>query len=324
MNLNVLKNLCLTPGISGAELQCGIVERIYTTVKGINPNTLMDCNDNVISVIGKGPKRILIDSHLDEVGFKIKNRLNDQQFIIETIGKIQTKNIPRFLCGINLEKVGPIFIKKQKIILSKYKDLILKNGSYLTFPRVFRQNGNLIKATALDNRVGCFIQIELIKYFYKKPPKDSTLIFVFSSKEEIDDTNLLDIAKNYNINFSIIIDAAYAVPWNSSSKHSLIPLLGKGVAIQTRGEGFYGKANTIEELKILANRLHLPYQLEQPSTDEGRTNCKYLYPFKIPGCVINIPVRNQHTFSSTLNLKDLDAGIKFLKTLIKNLKTNED
>ena len=168
MNLNVLKNLCLTPGISGAELQCGIVERIYTTVKGINPNTLMDCNDNVISVIGKGPKRILIDSHLDEVGFKIKNRLNDQQFIIETIGKIQTKNIPRFLCGINLEKVGPIFIKKQKIILSKYKDLILKNGSYLTFPRVFRQNGNLIKATALDNRVGCFIQIELIKYFFKK------------------------------------------------------------------------------------------------------------------------------------------------------------
>lgn len=66
--LKILKEICLTPGISGNELYSGISQEIFSIVKNINKNTIIDKYGDVISILGNGNKKIMIDAHLDEDG----------------------------------------------------------------------------------------------------------------------------------------------------------------------------------------------------------------------------------------------------------------
>ena len=317
LNINILKELCLTPGISGVEKESGIIDVIYSLVKSVNANTIIDDRGNIISKIENGKKKILIDTHMDEVGFIIKAKISDRKFLLGLIGKINISLVDGIrLYNLKLSEIGTTLVEENELFILLNEDVEVLIGDYLSFKRSFDYDGKTVTALALDNRIGCFAAINLISYFVVNPLRGSSITFVFSQGEETENTNLLEIAQKENTDFGIVIDAAYAQPWDSKNASAVIPILGEGAAIQHQGENFIVDINLIERIEMLAINKKIAYQSEIPDISEGKTNFEFLQKGLIPGCVINIPTRNQHQASSIANAFDIQNAIKLLKEIL--------
>ena len=138
---------------------------------------------------GKNPngKKIIFSAHMDEVGFIISDITDDGYLKFKTVGGIDD----RILLGQNVlvgdDKIpGVIGVKavhlqtkdeRENVIKTKsmYVDIgatdkteaekIVSKGDYAAFDSCYRRLGNgRIKAKAIDDRIGCAILAELIKY----------------------------------------------------------------------------------------------------------------------------------------------------------------
>jgi endoglucanase len=323
--LDNLEKISLIPGISGNELYSGISREIFNTVKKINKDTKIDKYGNVISVLrskdrNKEKRKIIIDAHIDEVGFLVSKKKMDKVKLV-TIGDINIQNnnnSKAYIIGKEIE--GKIFQDANDIIF-KPKDEKNRNkieeGDIISFNRCFFYNRSNIEATALDNRIGCICLIELIK---KISPKDLEIIFTFTSGEETDSSNLGDIALKYNVDFGIIVDAAYAKPVSFGADNMSIPELGKGCAVQYIGKNFIINKTIVDKVEKRAKKDKISFQREIPLPNLGRTNFSKLQEKGITGCIINIPVKNQHEQISEANIYDLESANKLILSVIKMLE----
>jgi len=323
--IKTLKELCLQPGISGQELSCGITQYIFKIVKSINPQTVIDQYGNVVSTIGQGPYRVLLDAHLDEFGFLIKK--DDKNIILKPQGGFDIKKIDGSLKIINKNISGKIKIGEdgQLFFLPKAKKdfLLIKNGDLAMFNKRFSfSKSGKIQATSLDNRIGCLALIELLKKLSQMDLNGLTLIFAFSAGEEIGKFYLAEVIKKEKIDLSIIVDAAYAQPieFINPPQDLNIPTLRMGCALQTRGQKFVIENNLITKIEKIASDNKIATQRETPPKNAGRTNLSGLSNSKSKDClVINIPVKNQHSQLSECHIDDFSAAVKLIEVVVKSI-----
>jgi len=318
-----LKKICLVPGVSGNEIYSGVSQEIFSIVENINKNTIIDKYGNVISFLGKGKKRILIDSHLDEIGFLVSKKNYDKIELISigdsNISKIN--NSKAYILKKNI--IGKVIQQDKNIIFQTDNFYCNKNinvGDIVSFSRSFKIKNNLIEATALDNRIGCACLIYLMKKIIKKNINDLELIFTFTAGEERDSSILDKIATKYDVNFGIIVDAAYAEPVSFETNNMSIPKLGKGCALQYLGKNFVVDKNIISKIEQLAKKENILIQKEIPIPNLGRTNFSKFQQTGILGCVINIPVRDQHEQISKTNVDDFYSAAKLILSIVKTFK----
>jgi tetrahedral aminopeptidase len=317
------EKMCLQPGVSGHEINTGISDLILNIVNKISLNSTMDQYGNVISIIGSGRKEIIIDAHLDEFGFYVQK--NENKIYLKPIGslnyktikdqraKVVNKNISgrlRLIDGKNIEFVPA---KNHDIIRISRDDLII-------YKKTFQyKNRGVISATSLDNRVGCFLAIEIMKSLKNKLPSHLSVKFIFSAGEESGKFFLNKVIKNNN-NLLVVIDAAYAEPIQFIDRgyDIVIPKVGNGCAIQTRGKNFIIKKNILEKIEQLAVSNNISFQKETPPKQQGQTNLSGLKLKNKNNCVvINIPVTNQHEIVSECSLSDIYSAFKMILLIIK-------
>ncbi len=319
--ISTLKELCGIPGISGNENETGISKFVMEKLLTLNPNTTQDEFGNVISIFGNGEKKILFDAHLDEIGFMI-TKANPDGIFLTNIG------------DINLEKnngAESYIIKKNvqgRIITSKNHISFIpdnpankgfaKPGDLVSFQRIFSDNNGLVTATALDNRVGCAALIELLRDI--RIPHELTVIVVFSTQEEQDNSTLDVVVKNYNPQFGIVVDAAYCKPIDVDYEETSIPEQTKGCAIQYFGKDFIVNKGVIKLLEKLADDKTILHQPEIPQPNTGRTNFNHFAKNGVLAGVVNIPVQNQHTNFSQVAVFDALQAIKLLREVIVNFR----
>lgn len=320
--LKNLKKLCLTPGISGNEHYSGITDKIFDIVKNIDKNARIDEFGNVICVLGAGYRKILLDAHLDEVGFLVSKK-NSGKIKLVAIGDINfqkvnglqayvvEKNIP----GLILQDTSDIVFEPHD---KKSHDQI-KTGDLISFARTFSCKNNCIKATSLDNRIGCACLIDLMEKIKNNDDyKNLQIFFTFTAGEERDKSILDKIAIENNIDFGVIIDAAYAKPVNFGTDNMSIPETGKGCAIQYLGANFVVNKEIISLVEKIAFKEGIFFQKEIPLPELGRTNFSKLQQAGKPGCVINIPVKNQHEQFSEADIADFYSARNLILSIIKS------
>lgn len=114
--LKTLKKLCAVPGISGNESQTGISKVILDELRKINPKPFEDKFGNIIAVFGSGKKKILIDAHLDEVGF-MTSKNNGEEIPLFPIGEINPKSVDglnAFVFSKNIR--GKIIVRNDNLL----------------------------------------------------------------------------------------------------------------------------------------------------------------------------------------------------------------
>lgn len=316
-----LKRLCLEPGIAGNESDLSLF--ILDIVKKINIRTCRDKFGNIVSVIGNRNKsrlKVVIEAHIDEFGFSC-SCVNDK-LLLNPLGNICDIRDVEGAKVFAVETGEEGFIRSGHLILDNDTVNLENMGSPfdVSFMRQFSiSRAGLIKATALDNRVGCALLVELIRWVMSKSFADIHFVFVFSVGEETR-TSRWDFRSNFD--FGIVVDAAYAKPVSFPKNVGItcIPTLGRGCAVQHSGEGFVIKRRFIDELKRIALESNIPVQDEVPPSGEGYTNFTSLKKFcGGNGVVVNVPVRNQHRSISEAKEDDIVSAVELLKSLIESM-----
>jgi len=190
--LSVLKELVKIPSVSGFEKRTG--EKISSFL----PLFERDKAGNII--IG-GSSKILVEAHMDEVGF-----LKTQNGYAK-IGDIEDNNIKDIVDG--------------------------RKFSY--FRRRFYQDGSTVQSPGLDNKAGCTALLLAAEALAGKAT------IAFTVEEETTGTGIIEVVRKVRPKAVVSIDAAYAKPdgkerWEipECGKGPAIQIQGKGFTTEWR------------------------------------------------------------------------------------------
>lgn len=318
-----LEKLCGQPGVSEYEAESGITDAILSMAKEINPQTSIDGSGNVISVVGSGKRTIILEAHMDEIGFVVE-KVNGVA-TLSTRGIVKEEKIADSNAYVVGKDIAGIIKKKEDdgdfvfVPTDASKKALIQSGDIVALKRSFMQNGDLVTAGALDNRLGCATLLTVLRKAMESQLGENKLVFVFSTKEEVDASSFNEVITTYGGDFAIVVDAAYAQPvdFDINAPGVAIPIIGNGCAIQTSGKGFAIKEETIAIVERLAEENNIRTQRESAPQGLGKTNFTQMLAEGVrEGAVINIPAKNQHNETGEASLFDAQEAVRLIEVII--------
>jgi tetrahedral aminopeptidase len=332
--MEVLEKLINLDGVSSdeGEVRNFIVKECKKHLK----NVKVDSMGNVVAVkMGKRPA-IMLMAHMDEIGLMVSSVSKKGRLSVSPVGGIdphilvgqkvhikgkKTKvdgviTTPNVLDGANLEnnlKMDDLFIytglKKEEL-----NAIGVSIGSYVTFSESsnFCNLGSLdiIGGKALDDRIGCYILLELMKRLKKIKTKNE-IIFVFTVQEEVGLYGAKASVFNLNPDYAVAVDVT---PHNEFDESIL---LRHGPVLTIKDAEMIANKCLVDELKAAAKRAKVSLQLEV--SEAGTTDATSIFVAKggIPSAVLGVAVGNLHTAVGVACRKDIDGGIKILEAFLK-------
>ena len=284
-----------------------------------------------LTVKGKSDYTILLDAHIDEVGFIVTNVSSSGFLTVAKCGGIDLRHLPakpvtvhgtREVCGVfvstppHLEKgdTAADDITKIKIdtgLGAKAKEVI-SVGDFVTYrQKAALMNGNTVCGKSLDNRAGVVALLLLAERIYNKR-LPVTVKFLFSDAEELGLRGAKTSAFGIDANEAVVVDVSFGDgPDIPATKCGI---LGAGGMIGI--SPLLNRAVT-DTLTILAHDNKIAYQNEVMG-DKTSTNADIISISKcgIPTGLISIPLRNMHTDVEVVKLADILAVTDLLEKYI--------
>jgi endoglucanase len=285
---------------------------------------------------GKGQK-VMFAAHMDEIALMVK-KIEENGFLrISPVGGIDAltllgQNVFLFSPGGKLIGNGIVSfpelhegmeIDKSPTMNELYIDTGLRRnevkkigveiGSYAIPSHSFKYLGNkkVFTGKALDNRVGCYILIEVAKKV-KKPNVD--LYLVFTVQEEMGLYGAKTSVYEIDPQWGIAIDVTNAHDSDIRGECSL----GSGTYITVKDSEMLANLCLDDWLKKLAKKKKIPYQLEV--SDSGTTDATSMMLSRkgIPSTAISVAVRNLHSTVGISHVNDVENTMKLIIELLKD------
>ena len=310
-------------GTSGSE---GDVRRAILNEISPFAKTRVDKLGNIIAFKrGKNepPATVMLSAHMDEVGMLVTDITDDGYLRFDTVGGID----PRTLCGkqvaIGRGKLpGVIGIKAPHLSKKSEADTVLKAedmyidigaldkedaerhvllGDIVGFRSDYAEFGdNLVRAKALDDRIGCLVLTNLLK---SDLPFDT--YFVFSVMEEIGCIGSGTAAFSIKPDYSIVIEGTTAADISTDTSKTPVCRVGDGPVISFMdGSTVYDK-RFIRMALDSARECGIKHQLKQAvagGNDSGRIQRTGA---GASALAISVPVRYLHTSMGIASLDDI-------------------
>lgn len=341
MNLELLKNLLKTPGVSGFESK--IRDFIKNEIKNKNLDEIYEDSVGNLIAIKKGIKedKIVLISHMDElglvvssidengfIGFKKIGGIDDR-LLISRVVKILGENevlgviglLPPHL-NIDSKNEGVIPWYNLKIdVGAKDKDEVLrmgiKVGDSIVFEKEIFFKNDIVIGRGLDDRFGCFLLMEIIESYKEKLPLN-TIVFVFSVEEEIGLRGASVIAPKFNPKLIVAVDSVSSTDLKDTPsvyKNSI--MLGGGPVIRKVDARMIVNEDVFNFVYNLSKENNIPIQIgvSGGSTDAAITEISYTGYKSIPLC---FPVRYTHSTVEMVSIKDGFNLINLLDKIINH------
>ena len=339
---DMLGRLCVLSGPSGfethvtraaAELLRPLADEVYTTRLG-----------SVVGVRRRGREnapRLLLDAHLDEIGFIVTG--HDEGFLrFAPLGGVDPRMLPDrevvFLTDPPIHGVVACLpphvqtagdMDKSLPVKDLYIDVGLSReeaekrvpvGTPATYRGGCAPLGeDLLSGKALDDRCGFTVLLDVLERLKgKELPVD--LYVLGSTQEETHSTGAITAAYEIAPQMCVAVDVTHGDS-PDASKHETFKL-GDGPVI---GVGPNCARSLSERLKELAKELDMPIQLEVMSGSSG-TNA---WPIQVSRegvatAVVSIPERYMHTPVEVVHRKELEDTAKLLAAFVESLGEGEE
>ncbi len=285
----------------------------------------------LIGKIDKGAKAtLLLDAHIDEVGFVVTSVLDSGFLKVSAVGGIDPRILPSTPVMVHGKTDIPAVFASTPLHLAKeesaavpldeiYLDTALNNikdivsvGDYVTYnTKVADLAGNRISGKSFDDRALCAAVIEVASRIYDKP-LPFNIIISLSEQEELGTRGAVTSAFANEADFAVVLDVSFAsapdVPSEQSGK------LGGGAMI---GISPILNKSITDKIKRAAEKNSLPYQNEVMGGKTG-TDADVISISKsgIPTGLISLPLRNMHTPYEIISLDDLENLADILESFI--------
>ncbi len=337
--MELLTSLLNASGVSGSESE--IRNLISKYIKPYVDVVKIDPLGNLIAhKKGKGSK-VMLAAHMDEVGLMVKAILPNGKIVVSEIGGIE----PTIYIG----QVAFISIKKRKLYgvittkevsddhgvteLPHVLDLLLDTGltrrellnlgispgDFIALQpnAMFLGKKEIICGKALDDRIGCYILLEVAKKLNKL---NRNIYYVFTVQEEIGLFGAKTSTYQVDPDWAVAVDVVNANDCGSASY--ITKTMGLGPVLTMKDAEMISNRCIDDWIRGVAKKNKIKLQLEVSSL--GTTDAARIALDKkgVPSTVLGVPVRNLHTNIGIAHLKDINDAIKLLSELLKDPKRN--
>ena len=345
---NLLRSLCDACGPSGYEDEVRAV--IVREAKKHSPQVDVDSMGNVYAELrgsGDGPK-ILIASHMDEVGFMI-NFVEESGFLrFIPLGTIDPKvllaqRVTVMNKGdrcIGVIGTKPVHVQSAKELESPVAmndlyidvgarskvELIEKGidiGTTATFYSPFMEsgiNGSIVIGKAIDDRSGCAAALMAMEMLSGEKLLGN-VTFAFTVQEEVGLRGATVAANRVQPELAIVLETAPSADLPNISPRDRITSVGKGPTIRIMDRTMITQRKILDYLRKVADSNRIPYQLQLYSgggTDAGQI---HLSGRGIPTGVISVPSKYLHTSTLMLDVEDLNREVELVQKVLLGIKS---
>ena len=347
-NLDLLKNLMLIPSPSGFEGKLAdYVVKYFKNKKGKTYTVEKDFQNNVIVTIpGSGKGTIMIDAHLDEIGFVVTNIDRDGIISLQYIGGGDNSIISARELLILTEKgiINAVVDRKHAHLVEdeEYENIIdikdaqidiglrgrklvskyVKIGDPVIYKStLFPLLGSTLSGYGFDDKAGCYILMRTIEELRKMKRKPiPTLIFTFSAQEETYQSKAHPLVMGYKPDLFIECDVTFATDYgyNEEMEREVGKCkLGSGIVLY-RGVDIHREGLKIAEGVARRNKIKVQYQASNGMIGYTATEVSKLLGAR--ALILGIPLRNMHSPVEIVDIRDLEGGAKLLSYLLLSKK----
>lgn len=341
--MKLMKKLSLAPGVSGGEEK--VAKIIENELKDIADDIEYDDMGNLI-VTKKGSKKapkIMLAAHMDEIGLIVKyidengyirfskmGGINDQMLMNQTV--TIHSSVGKNVIGVIGSKPPHVTKPEERNKIIKYDDMFIdigakdkedaekmvRIGDLMTFNAIFAEYpNNLIMGKALDNRVGCYVMIEVFKRLDVK----ATFYAVGTTQEELGLKGARVTAHKLNPDLAFALDVTISGDHPGIKPEDAPVVIGEGPALILSDGGGRGTVTpkSVKDLLInAADENDIKYQLEV--SDGGTTDATVIQLTRdgIPTGVLSVPTRYVHTPVSVCSMDDVESTIQLIVAAIND------
>ncbi len=329
----MLKELCELQGVSGDE--ASVRDYLRNKIAKYAAEIIEDPYGNLIARNGEPRRpRIMLAAHMDEVGLMITGIEKKGLLKFQAIGIMPNVLLAKRViigkervCGVIGHK--PIHLAKDDELkkVPETKDLfidigagsreeaakMIKVGDYATFDTEFRENGDLVCGKAFDNRIGCYILLQLIQ------KTDMPLYYAFTVQEEVGLRGAKIAAYRVKPDIALAIDTTSSGEWPTEKDIAQYPVIGKGPTITIADRSVVCDQKLVGILKETAKYEKIPFQMKRPMVGGTDAGTMHLVGEGVRSAVIATPARYIHSPLAIASKKDIAAAIRLIECGIRKI-----
>jgi tetrahedral aminopeptidase len=345
INVPLLKQICEMSGAPGYEKR--IRDLIIHLVTPLVDEIKTDNLGNVIAVKkskkNPGAKKVMVASHMDEIGF-IVTHIDDKGFVrFHTLGGFDPKTLTaqrviihgkKDVVGVMGSKPIHVMTADEKNKLPQTTDFfidlgmpkeevekLISIGDPITRDRELIEMGHCVNCKSIDNRVSVFILIEMLKLL-NDPAYD--VYATFTVQEEVGLRGANVAAHGINPEFGIALDTTVAYDVPGAKPHEKITELGNGAAIKIMDASTICDYRMVAYMKKTAEKHQIKWQPEILTA--GGTDTAGVQRMGKQGAIagaISIPTRHLHQVIEMANKEDIRNCILLLKACLEDMDSND-
>lgn len=327
--MNLLETLSNLDAVASNEDE--IKNFLKTELSQYADKILYDNLGSIIFKIGNNDNfKIMLDAHIDEVGFIVKNILDNGKILLKELGNVNdyakfnirgriTTTLGNKIYGIINGGSDDLHFDLGITNKNDIEKLGIEVGNMVCFATEFKDYkiNNIVEGKALDNRVGCYILAQIIKKL-KNKNLNSSIYFAFSSSEEVGLRGGKTAASLINPNIAFVIDVVSAKNVFDNSGLNTRKN-GNGFLIEVYDKTFIPSKKMINLVKNIAIKKNIKYQLD--TMNGGGTNAGEIHKLGkgIPSLVTAISLRYCHGSHSMVNMNDVNDLINVYVQLLQEI-----
>jgi putative aminopeptidase FrvX len=321
----LIKQLVEACGPAGCEGP--VRDLIRSEIEGLADEVRTDVLGNLIATRhgSEGAQKVMLSAHMDEIGV-IVSYVDEKGFCrFQPVGGVHTLNLHGGRVLFEDGTVGAIGLEKLEDLerlppLEKFyldvgatsrEDCPVSVGDVACFLRPFEDRGNRLIAKAFDDRIGCLVQIRVMRELKDTPHEIS---FVFSAQEELGLRGAQTSAYGLDPDLGIAVDVTRT--GDTPESPTMAVALGEGPAIKVKDGGMIAHPAVKELLVRTAEEQGIPYQLEV--LVGGTTDARAIQTTRagVPTGCVSIPCRYLHSPSEMVDYRDVQNAVKLLAALL--------
>jgi len=333
-----IKEYTMINSVSGNEAR--MRKRILDDIKAYADDIKVDSMGNIIALKkGTSPsgKKIVLAAHMDEVGFIVSDITEEGFLKFKEAGGVDPRILlaQRVVIGDNNIN-GVIGIKaihlqspEERKSVIKLKDMyidigakskeeaekLVSKGDYVAFDTDYAEIGDgVIKAKALDDRMGCAIMAELIKDSYNED-----IYFCFTVQEEVGTRGAMITSRAIGADIAIVLEGTTCSDIAGLKPHEYATSFGSGPALSLMDYGSYSDMDLNRFIINLAKENDLQFQFKR--TINGGNDARAFQTASLPckTAAISVPCRYLHSPVSCALKSDIEKTYELIACVMKNI-----
>lgn len=287
--------------------------------------------------------RIMVATHMDEVGFYIKSISDEGYIYLQPVGNIWTHVLlnqeivvitredkefygivgSKATHGISLEEraktvtIDSVFVDMGVTSKQELYDLGIQEGDMVApvSKSKVMNNPSFISGKAFDDRASVFVGLELMNSLVETPSENEVTLAA-TVQEEVGLRGARTTADLIFPDIAIAIDTTLAGD-TPTDKNNV--KLGKGVSISVIDSMTIMHRGVLAYVEGLCERNGIDYQLG--CFTDGGTDAGNIHKSRegIPSITLSIPMRYMHTHQGVVHKNDVEATYKLVHALVHDL-----